>query len=174
MSLFTFKCRLCLRLRSSSASSCLAHIQQSPHCFDSFNKKTTPLNAKHTTPNTTEHTNYTLQTCCMSQISQLSKRANSVTVSITVTVAVTLPPPSLPQLPPVPQQPNHVVCHIILWLVGVVPFSTNRKALPASTSCLRTLSWEKPVFIVSSCFLTKQAANVMAMLAKKRAVNNVL
>ena len=53
----------------------------------------------------------------MSQISQLSK----LTISITVTVALPL---SLPQLPPVPQQPNHVVCHIILWLIGVVRFSS--------------------------------------------------
>ena len=53
-------------------------------------------------------------------MSQLSKPA------ITVTAPVTLLPPSLPQLPPAPQQPNHVFCHIILWLVGVVPFSTKR------------------------------------------------
>ena len=67
----------------------------------------------------------------MSQISQLSKLA----VSVTITAAVTLSPPSLPQLPPVPQQPNHVFCHIILWLVGVVPFSTNRNVF----FCLQTL-----------------------------------
>ena len=36
---------------------------------------------------------------------------------------------SLPQLPPVPQQPNHVFCHIILWLVGVV-------------LCIRGLHWD--------------------------------
>ena len=77
----------------------------------------------------------------MSQISQLSNLAVSVTV--------TLSPPSLPYLPPVPQQPDHVVCHIILWLLGVVPFSTDRKGsstgffLLANTSCLWTLSWEK-------------------------------
>ena len=58
----------------------------------------------------------------MSQISQISK----VAVSITVTAAVTLSPTSLPQLPPVPQQPNHVFCNLILRLVGVVPFSTNK------------------------------------------------
>ena len=63
----------------------------------------------------------------MSQFSQLSKLAISITVSITVTV--TLSQPSLPQLPPVPQQSNHVHCHIILRLVGVVPFSTNRKGV---------------------------------------------
>ena len=72
-----------------------------------------------------------LQTRYMSQISQLSKLA----ISITVTVAVTLSPPSLPQLPPVPQQSNHMFCHIILWLVGVVPFSTNRNMF----FCLQTL-----------------------------------
>ena len=32
---------------------CLLHIQRSPHCFDSLNKKNTPLHTKHTTPNTT-------------------------------------------------------------------------------------------------------------------------
>ena len=36
---------------------------------------------------------------------------------------------------PVPQQPNHMIVHIILWLVGVVPFSTNRNMF----SCLQTL-----------------------------------
>ena len=87
----------------------------------------------------------------MSQISQLSKLAISIAVT---------------------QQSNHVVWHIIVWLVGVVPFSTNRKGevtrffLLANTSCLQTLSWEEPVFIVSSC--TKRAANMKAMLAKKR------
>ena len=50
----------------------------------------------------------------MSQISQLSKLAISIAVSISITVAVTILPPSLPQLPPVPQQPNHVVRHISL------------------------------------------------------------
>ena len=87
----------------------------------------------------------------MSQISQLSKLAISIAVT---------------------QQSDHVVWHIIVWLVGVVPFSTNRKGevtrffLLANTSCLQTLSWEEPVFIVSSC--TKRAANMKAMLAKKR------
>ena len=106
----------------------------------------------------------------MSQISQLSKL--SIVVSITVTVTVTLPPPSLPQLLPVPQQPNHVVCHIILWLVGVVPFSTNRKGsstvffLLADTSCLWTLLWKKPIFIVSSC--TKHTANMTAMFYQQK------
>ena len=42
----------------------------------------------------------------------------------------------LPTTSPTPQQPNHVVCHIILWLVGVVPFSTNRNVF----SCLQTLA----------------------------------
>ena len=59
----------------------------------------------------------------MSQISQHSKLA----VSITFTAADTLPS--------VPQQPNHVFCHIILWLVGVVPFSTNGNVF----FCLQTL-----------------------------------
>ena len=57
---------------SSWMKSCLFHIQQSPHCFDSLNKKTIPLHTNHTTPNTIEHTNYIFQTCKMSQISQLS------------------------------------------------------------------------------------------------------
>ena len=65
----------------------------------------------------------------MSQISQLSKHAISYTVSITVSVVVTLLPQSLPQLPQVPQQPNHMVYHIILWLVDVVPFPTSRKGV---------------------------------------------
>ena len=47
----------------------------------------------------------------MSQISQFSKLAH------TVTAAGTVPPPCLPQLPPIPQQPNHVVYQMILWLV---------------------------------------------------------
>ena len=55
----------------------------------------------------------------ITRISQLPK--------LTISPTVMLSPPSLPQLPPVPQQPNHMVCHIMLWLVGVVPFSTNRK-----------------------------------------------
>ena len=32
---------------------CLLHIKQSPHCFDSLNKKKTSLHTKHTIPNTT-------------------------------------------------------------------------------------------------------------------------
>ena len=32
---------------------CLRHIPQSPHCFDSLNKKMTLLHTKHTTPNIT-------------------------------------------------------------------------------------------------------------------------
>ena len=65
---------------------------------------------------------------------------NLSTLPITVTAAVTLSPPSLQQLPPVPQQPNHVVCHVILWLVGVVPFSTNRKGSSiVFFFCLQTL-----------------------------------
>ena len=60
----------------------------------------------------------------MSKISQLS---NSLSVAVSNTVTVTLSPPSLPQLLHVLQQPNHRLCHIILWLVGAVPFSTNSK-----------------------------------------------
>ena len=40
-----------------------------------------------------------------------------------------------PTTSPVPQQPNHVVCHIILWLGHVVPFSTYRNVF----FCLQTL-----------------------------------
>ena len=97
----------------------------------------------------------------MSQISQLSKLIITVTAAVTSSVR--------PTTSPVPQQPNHVVCHIILWLVGVVLSSTNRKGgvtscffcLLANTSCLQTLSWEKPIVIVSS--YTKRVANVTAM-----------
>ena len=40
-----------------------------------------------------------------------------------------------PTTSPVPLQPDHAVCHILLWLVGVVPFSNNRNLF----SCLQTL-----------------------------------
>ena len=88
----------------------------------------------------------------MSQISQLLKLANAVSIIVTVTILL----PSQPKFPPFPQQPNQVLCHIILWLVDVVPLSTNRKGggfflLLVNTSFRRTLSWEKPIFIVSSC-----------------------
>ena len=70
------------------------------------------------------------------------KSLNSQT-SISLSLSLSL---SLPQIPPVLQQPNHMVCHVILWLVGVVLFSTNRKGsrtvfffLLANTTCLRTL-----------------------------------
>ena len=73
--------------------------------------------------------------------------------------AVILSPPPLPQLPPVPQQPNHVFCHIILWSVGVLPFSTNRNVL----FCLQTVP-ACGIFHIKSQFLlflpapdTKQA-----------------
>ena len=95
MYLFTFKCKQCLRLRHK-ALHCPLNIQPFPQCFDSQHKKMTTLHTKHTTPNTIWHTNYTLQTRYMSQISQLSKLAISVTV--TVTAAVTLLPPSLPKI----------------------------------------------------------------------------
>ena len=100
----------------------------------------------------------------MSQISQLSKFTISIAVSITVTV--TLSPLSLPQLPPVLQLPNHLLCHIILWLADVVPFPPIGTCffLLANTFCLQNLSWEKPVFIASSC--SKHAANVTTMFAK--------
>ena len=72
----------------------------------------------------------------MSQISQLSKLAVSIAVCISFTLLLL----SIPQLPPGPQQPNHAFCHISLWLVGVVPFSTDRNVffacihfLPADT-----------------------------------------
>ena len=110
----------------------------------------------------------------MSQISQLSKHA----VSFTVTAAVTLSPPSLPQLSPVLQQPNHVFCHIILWLVGVVPFSTNRnvfffclQTLPAcghfrdKSPFLPFLPCDKSLLYRSSC--TRHNKNAMAVFAKK-------
>ena len=84
-------------------------------------------NNDSTSPKTTKHTNYTLRTRQMSHISQLSKLAISIAVSITIT--------DHPTLPPVPQQPNHRVCHIILWLAGVVPFSTNGNRF----FCLQTL-----------------------------------
>ena len=53
-----------LHLNAGNAQVCLSsfqlieelhclHIQQSPHCFDSLNKKTTPQHTKHTPPNTT-------------------------------------------------------------------------------------------------------------------------
>ena len=84
--------------QGSSAHSCLLHIQQSPPCFDSQHKKNTTLHTKHTTLNTIEHTNYTLQTRYMSQISQLSKLAISVAVCITAGIPHTTSP--------VPQQPN--------------------------------------------------------------------
>ena len=68
----------------------------------------------------------------MSQISQLSKLAITIFISVTVTV-------TLHRCPshkfPVTKQPNHVVCHIILWLVGVVPFSTNRKGSRVFFAC---------------------------------------
>ena len=78
----------------------------------------------------------------MSKISQLSELAIPITVSVTITVTVSLSSRSFLQLLPVPQQPNHVVCHMILWVAGVVPFSTNRKRgvtgffLFENTSCL--------------------------------------
>ena len=148
--------------------SCLLNIQQSPHCFDSLNKKwlNYTLNTLHPTLHNTLTTHFKPAKCHNFLNSQNSL---SLLLSVTITVAVTLLPPSLPQLPPVPQQPNHVVCHIILWLVGVVLSSTNRKGgvtscffcLLANTSCLQTLSWEKPIVIVSSC--TKRVATVTAM-----------
>ena len=45
---------------------------------------------------------------------QASLSSFQLTVFITITLNVTLLPPSLPQLPSAPQQPHHVVCHIIL------------------------------------------------------------
>ena len=141
--------------------SCLLHIQQSARCFDSQHKKTTPLQQ-------TLHYTLTIHSkhvkCHKSNYSQ-----NSLSLWLSHRHCcchsfAAVPPTASP----VPQQPNHVVCHIILWLAGVVPFSTNRNMffLLANTSCLRTLSWEKPVFIVSSC--NKSAANVTVMFAKKR------
>ena len=64
-----------------------------------------------------------------------SQNSLSLSLSITFTAAVTLPPPSPATMSSVPQQPNHVVCHIILWVVGTVPFSTKRSVF----SCLQTL-----------------------------------
>ena len=80
------------------AHSCLFHIQQSPPCFDSQHKEMTTLHTKHTTLNTIQHTNYTLQTRCKSQISQLLKLSISVAVCITTGVPHTTSP--------APQQPN--------------------------------------------------------------------
>ena len=82
---------------------CLLHIQQSPHCFDSFKKKMTPLNTPHQTlRNTlTVHSKHTK--CHKSVHSQ-----NSLSLSPSLSL-------SLPQLPPVPQQPNHMVCHMGCW-----------------------------------------------------------
>ena len=73
----------------SSAHSCLFHIQQSPPYL---------LRTIHTTLNTIQHTNYTLQTRYMSQISQLSNLAISVAVCITTSIPHTTSP--------IPQQPN--------------------------------------------------------------------
>ena len=56
------------------------------------------------------HTNYTLQTRYMSQISQLSKLAISIAVSIYCLYLCH----RLFHSFPVPQQPNHVIYHIIL------------------------------------------------------------
>ena len=70
----------------------------------------------------------------MSQISQLSKTAIYLCLShchCCCHSSASIPPTTSP----VPQQPYHVVCHVILWLVGVVPFSTNRNVF----SCLQTL-----------------------------------
>ena len=85
---------------------------------------------------------------------------------VSITVTVTLSPPSLPQPPPTPLQPNHVVCHIILWLVGVAPFSTNRKGSVTSLHACWHFLWERPILTVIFC--NKHSANVTAMLAKKR------
>ena len=122
------------------------------------------LNMLHQIPHTT-HWLHTPNTLNVTNLSTLKPRC--LYHCLTVTAAVILSLTSLPQLPPVPQQPNHMFCHIILWLVGVVPFSTNRNMF----FCLQTLPacrhfHEKPVFTVSSC--NKHTANMMIMLVKKR------
>ena len=119
MSLFTFKCRQCLRLRHEYLH-CLFHLQQSPHCFNSQHKKTTTLHPKHTTPNTTLHTK-----CHKSLNSQ-----NLLPLSPSLLLSVFCQHPS--HNFPCSSQPNHVICHIIVWLVCVVAFSTNRNMF----SCL--------------------------------------
>ena len=87
-------------------------------------QKMTTLHTKHTTL----HTNYTLQTRYMSQISQLSKLAISVAVCVTV-------------------------------------FLTQPYRSSATKLAAWTLSWQKPVFTVSS--YTRHKANMTAMFVKK-------
>ena len=57
--------------------------------------------------------------------------------------------PSLPNLPPCPQQPNHIVCHVILWLACVVPFSTIRKVFFVSLQCSPLCSF---LYVLPSVF----------------------
>ena len=81
---------------------CLLHIQLSPHCFDSLNKKWL-----HYTLNT----NYTLQTHWMSKISQLSKLAISDAAAVTSTAAI----PSKSYLPPATKSRGFACNFVIGW-----------------------------------------------------------
>ena len=100
--------------------------------------KTTTL---HYTPKTPH---YTLTIYSKHALSHKSLNSQN-SLSITVTAAVTLSPSPLPQLPRVPQQPSHVICHIILWLVAVVLFSTNRN----------TFFFACKHFLLADTFVTK-------------------
>ena len=132
-----------MRAMPQAQLSCLLHIQlllvlthNTKKCLHYT------LNMLHQIPHTT-HWLHTPNTLNVTNLSTLKPRC--LYHCLTVTAAVILSLTSLPQLPPVPQLPNHMFCHIILWLVGVVPFSTNsfhNVFLPANTSCLQTLSWK--------------------------------
>ena len=130
---------------SLSAPPCQLIIQPSPHCFDSQNKKTTTLHTKHTTPNTTSHTNYTLQTRIKTPIFQLTKLA----VSVTVTAAVSHTLPSLPQ--PL-LFPSNQITWFAIWFCD----------------WLVVISWQKAVFTISSC--TRHKAYMTAIFGNKHGI----
>ena len=72
--------------------------------------KTTPLHTKHTTPNTTQHTNYKLQ----SRKSLNYRNSQSLSCLYLRHCCCHSSTGVPPTTSPVPQQPNHMVCHIIL------------------------------------------------------------
>ena len=104
---------------------CLLHIQQSPHCFDSLNKITTPLHKHYIT-----HWLYTPNMLNVTNLSTLKTRYHCHYHCCCHSFAAI--PPTTACSPATKSRG-----HIILWLASVVPFSTSwnvffcLQALPA-------------------------------------------
>ena len=132
----------------SSAHSCLFHIQLSPPCFDTNTEK-----RLHYTLNTlhqTLHNTLAIHSKHMSQISSHKSLNSQNSLSHRCLYHITVCHSSAdipPTTSPCSSATKSCGLPYILWLVGVVPFSTNRNMFFACKHLLLAAT-----FVTKACF----------------------